>query len=633
MDIETADNENIIDCPQCSVKNPIESDICYNCGASLHEAESPPSPKRRSRIPAVIFVLFVVVAGLAYFFYHFSATRPPSTPKFSTSKERTIPKREPAPLPEKASLVKADTIVEEESIDIPVGRLRIRDIAGNLLSEMTVSVVGGGWIALPTRQTLGGYSWVLQMGSGAQQSVEGGIVNDLEQVSLWRIREDQRIDGPDLYPWSPDQPLTWMALSSQAPPERIEVMNVIPQGNFIKGGISDEINDAGVFIQERRVVGWTFVDPDPGAFLWTGEDARNLIADVRVDDYYRLSFANGREEAFVLALALGEEVSNLDRLEAFARSFRLDPRLSVEQTPDYLKSKAVISQMRLVLSRAVQDGLGGQASGHFDSEILSQAADVPLMLDVVVLTAENYGQEDAVDLIESTLETVAIKNDQDRMRLNDLHSGLYQSWLNELVEGGDTQAGWQVYERGGEQLPDDLNIYLFGVKLALADNDWETAERLLAARDYPPALSNEVRGLQSAISELKGQESKIVIRFAPGTRQIPVTASINQEAEQDFIVDTGASMVTIPFSTVRALGIVISVRNPRRKVYTASGELYAPEVVLDSVTLEGFEVNNVKALVMDLPNQPNVGLLGLNYLRRFRMDLNTDEGLLMLAPR
>jgi clan AA aspartic protease (TIGR02281 family) len=156
---------------------------------------------------------------------------------------------------------------------------------------------------------------------------------------------------------------------------------------------------------------------------------------------------------------------------------------------------------------------------------------------------------------------------------------------------------------------------------------------MLAAREYPPAMGSEVRGLQSAISELKGQASMIVIRFAPGTRQIPVTASLNRDIAQDFVVDTGASMVTIPFSTVRALGIVISVRNPRRKVYTASGELYAPEVVLDSIALEGYEVNNIKALVMDLPNQPNVGLLGLNYLRRFRMDLNSEEGLLMLAPR
>ena len=630
MDNETTSDNNIIDCPQCSVKNPIESDICYNCGVSLHE--SPTAKTSWSWIPTVVFILFV--GGLLYFFYFDpNRTSAPLSNSKTVSAEKTIPKRQPAPLPEKASFTKAGLADEAEPIDIPIGLLRIRDVVGNLLSETTVPVVGGGWIALPSRQTLGGYSWILQMDSGIQYAIEGGIVNDLEQISLWRIREDQIIDSPDLYPWSANTPLTWMALRSPDPPERIDIGAVTVQGNYIKGAVSDDINDTGVFIQNDRVVGWTFGDPEKGAFLWTGEEGRNLKADIRVDDYYRLSFANSREEELVRALALGDEYSNLDRLDAFARAFRFEPKLSSAQTPDNLKPEAVSSQMRLALSGAVQEGSGEQATDYLDADILTQVADIPLTLDVVLLTAQNDGQEEAINLMESAIETVAPKNDQERAQLNELHSGLYQSWLDELLESGDTQSGWQVYARGGQQLPDDLSIYLFGVKLALAENDWETAERLLAAKQYPPDLSNEVRALQSVISELKGLESNIVIRFAPGTRQIPVTASINQEAQQDFIVDTGASMVTIPFTTVRALGIVISVRNPRRKIYTASGELFAPEVVLDSITLEGYEVNNVRALVMDLPNQPNVGLLGLNYLRRFRMDLNTDEGLLMLAPK
>ncbi|MGD1968488.1 MAG: retropepsin-like aspartic protease [Desulfobacterales bacterium] len=630
MDNETTGNDNIIDCPQCSVKNPIESDICYNCGVSLHE---PPATKASwSWIPAVAFILFV--GGLLYFFYFDSNRTSAPPPKTKpTAADKSIPKHQPAPLPEKASFTKAGVADEAESITIPVGLLRIRDVVGNLLSETMVPVVGGGWIALPSRQTLGGYNWILQMDSGTQHAIEGGIINDLEPISLWRIREDQMIDSPDLHFWSADTQLTWMALRSPDPPERIDIGAVVAQGNFTKGAVSDDINDAGVFIQNDRVVGWTFGDSDKGAFLWNGEEGRNLKPDIRVDDYYRLSFANSREEELVRALAMGDEYSNLDRLDAFARAFRFESKLSSAQTPDYLKPEVVIGQIRLVLSRAVQEGFGEQATDYLDAEILAQTADIALTLDVVALTAQSNGQEEAIDLMESAIETVAPKNDQERVQLNELHSGLYQSWLNELLEGGDTQSGWQVYARGGQQLPDDLNIYLFGVKLALAEDDWETAEQLLAARQYPPTFSNEVRSLQSVISELKGQESKIVIRFAPGTRQIPVTASINQEASQDFIVDTGASMTTIPLSTIRALGIVISVRNPRRKIYTASGELVAPEVVLDSITLEGFEVNNVKALVMDLPNQPNVGLLGLNYLRRFRMDLNTDEGLLMLAPK
>ena len=631
MDNEPADNENIIDCPQCNIKNPIESDICYNCGAPLHV--EPTQAKSRSWAPVVIFMVFVAIAGLIYFYTKFNGTDSPLSPKRTASVEKTIPKRQPAPLPEKTSFVKAAPISEAESVNVPVGLLRINDIAGNPILEKTVPVVGGGWVAVPTRRILGGYSWALQVDTGARQTIESGIVNDLEQISLWRIRDDQNIDSPELYAWSADLPLSWMALRSLEPPERIDIGNVIAEGNFIKGTIPDDANAGGVFIQEGRVVGWTFGEPDAGAFLWTGEEGRNLIADIRVDDYYRLSFANGREEALVLALALGDEVSNLDRLDALSRAFRLEARLAVDQTPEYLKPESVISQVRLLLSRAVQEGFGVQAANYFDADILAQADDIPLMLDVVVLTAESQGQEEAIDLMESAIETVTPKNDPQRKRLNELHSGLYLSWLNELLEGGETEVGWQVYARGGEQLPDDLNIYLFGVKLALAENDWETAEQLLAAREYSSALRNEVKGLQSAISELKGQEENIVIRFAPGTRQIPVTATLNKEASQDFIVDTGASMVTIPFSTVRSLGLVISVRNPRRKVFTASGELYAPEVTLDSITLEGYEVNNVKALVMDIPNQPDVGLLGLNYLSRFRMDLNSDEGLLMLAPR
>ena len=538
-------------------------------------------------------------------------------------------------MPEKAAPVKAATAgeTEDERINLPLGLLRIKDIAGNLISEISVPVVEGGWIAVPIRLCQGGSSWTLQMGPGVELDIEGGIINDTDQISLWRIPEDQNMESPDLYPWSADSPLSWMELRSQDPPEPINVRATTRQGNFYKGSIGDGLNDPGVLIQDGRVVGWTFGDLIDGVFLWAGETGRNLNPEIRVDDYYRLTFANGREEEFVRALALGDDYSNLDRLEAFARAFRLDPRLSIGQTPEHLKPEAVISQMRLLIARSVEEGFGFQASNFFDAEVLSRADDISLMSDVVVLTAESYGLEEAVDLTENTIEDLEPKNNREQAQLFELHSGLYQNWLNVLIEGGDIQDGWQVYERGGQQLPDDLNIYLFGVKLALAEKDWQTAERLLLAKDYPPALRDQVRSLQSQISELKGQEGKIVIRFAPGTRQIPVNASLNRWTSQDFIVDTGASMTTIPFSTVRNLGIVISVRNPRRKVYTASGELYAPEVVLDSITLEGFETRNVKALVMDLPNQPDVGLLGLNFLRRFRMNLNTDEGMLMLAPK
>jgi clan AA aspartic protease (TIGR02281 family) len=634
METDSADDPKIINCPQCHIKNPIESDICYNCGASLHEDGTPAKKAGHPLLLVVIFVLFVV--GVIYFYYRSDSTPAPAPKSNLISKKKPVtPPPRQARLPEKASVVQAVTESEAdaEQINIPVGMLRIRDIAGHLISEIMVPVVGGGWVALPTRECIGGSRWVLQMSAGGRHEIEGGILNDLDQISLWRIPENQSLESPELYPWSAGKPLTWLALRSPDPPEPVEIRGIGRQGNFDKGSLPGAINDSGVFIQDGRVVGWTFGDFIDGAFLWAGDVGRNLKAEIRVDDHYRLTFANSREEEFVRALAMGDDYSNLDRLVAFTRAFRIDSRLSADRTPDYLKPEAVISQMRLLLGRAVQEGFGFQAASYFDAEVLAQADDVSLMSEVVILTAESFGLEEAVNLTENAIEDLKPKNNSETTQLNELHSGLYQNWLNALIESGDIQDAWRVYERGGQQLPDDLNIYLFGVKLALIEDDWATAERLLAAKDYPPALRDQVRSLQSQISELKGQHGKIIIRFAPGTRQIPVTASINQGVSQEFIVDTGASMVTIPFSTARILGIAISVRNPRRKVFTASGELHAPEVVLDSITLEGFETYNVKALVIDIPNQPGLGLLGLNFLRRFRMDLNTDEGLLMLAPR
>lgn len=631
MDTNLAADDKIIDCPQCGLKNPIESDICYSCGAPLHEA--PPKKAGRPWLPVVVFFFFII--GVLFFYYR------SNNPVPSPSKAKTAPADQAAATPLEARLPETDLLSEQpaesqselEQIRLPVGQVQIRDIAGKLISEIFVPLVGGGWVALPTRVVLGGYQWRLQMSSGSPYEIQGGIIGDQDKIGLWRIPDDQSLESPDLYPWSSARPLSWLELRSQEPPEPIEIEVVARQGNFITVSIPGGGIEPGVFVQDDRVVGWTFGDPIDAAFLWIGDEGRSLKAEIRVDDYYRLTFGNSREEEIVLALALGNDYSTVDRMEALVRAFRFDSRLSADQTPDYLKPEAVISQLRLLLARAVQEGFAVQAAGFFDAEVLARADDVSLLADVVILTAESYGFEEAVNLTENVIENVQPKNDQEKTQLTGFHSGLYQNWLNALLEAGNLNKAWQVYERGGQQLPDNLNIYLFGVKLALAENDWATAEQLLAAKDYPAALRDQVNVLQKQISDLKGQQGKIAIRFAPGSRLIPVTASLNQGTSQDFIVDTGASMVTIPYSTAADLGIIITVRNPRRQVFTAGGVIYAPEVVLASITLEGYEINNVRALVMDLPDRPDLGLLGLNYLSRFRMDLNTDEGILLLTPK
>jgi clan AA aspartic protease (TIGR02281 family) len=171
------------------------------------------------------------------------------------------------------------------------------------------------------------------------------------------------------------------------------------------------------------------------------------------------------------------------------------------------------------------------------------------------------------------------------------------------------------------------------VELALAEGNWQEAERLLYTARYPQSLLDRSRLLEARISRIKGEEGKIVIRFNPGAGEIPVRALVNGTVHQDFLIDTAASIVSISTSTVEALGINVSASLPRRQVATAGGVRVAPEVVLSSLELDGWTVNNIKALVLDIPKRPGVGLLGLNYLSRFRMELDDKNGVLLLKPR
>ena len=222
---------------------------------------------------------------------------------------------------------------------------------------------------------------------------------------------------------------------------------------------------------------------------------------------------------------------------------------------------------------------------------------------------------------------------QDSVLLAQFFSELYQNWIVGLYNKGSFQGAWRAYRIGSRKLPDDLGIHLLGVQLALAETNWAEAEELLAEKEYPDSMRDKVQSLRNQISELKAQEGKIIISFSPGSRHIPVSAILNRDTDLNFIVDTGASMVTIPRSTAEYLGLAVDDRNPMRRVSTAGGIRYAPEVTLSSISIGGWEVSDVKALVLDIPDQPDIGLLGLNYLQNFRMDMNTEQGVLLLEPR
>ncbi len=614
-------------CPLCQSEIAEDANFCAYCGKQIRRGRA-----GITRWAGYLVLVLLVAGGLGFYYLRQQqvALRKETTGRQRSEsvivqppERRTTPAAEP-PIP---------FARDAPSISVTVGTVVLNDITGQQMARIPAAALAGGWLALPKRICLGGYDWQFLSEGRPPTPIEEGIAADDDPVGLWRLRTGLEPDAVQLAAWRADRPLNWIPLTGADDPVAVTAVAVEQGSHFARVQLDSDIFEVGFFIQDEKVVGWTFGDLAEDGFLWIGADGSGRVADLRVDDFYRISFAGSREEELLRALTPAGDYTDLERLALLAGAFRYDSRMAPEDLRPELRPAAVFELMQELIENGINAGLAVEVADLFDAEILSRAADPALVIDVIRATAAGSGFGRAVGLLENTVELMPAIEADDLDRLKQVQAELYRRWLTNLIQARDFVTAAETFENGRGRLPDDLDIHLLGVKLALAQNDWTEAERLLAEKTYPPDLSAAVAGLRSQILDLKAQAGTIVIRFAPGSRQIPVVASLDTGVRQQFIVDTGASMVTIPSDTARELGLVISVRNPRRTIYTAGGVVTAPEVVLPSIAIDDWEVKNVKALVVDLPDELGYGLLGMNYLRRFRMDLNTDEGLLLLEPR
>ena len=89
--------------------------------------------------------------------------------------------------------------------------------------------------------------------------------------------------------------------------------------------------------------------------------------------------------------------------------------------------------------------------------------------------------------------------------------------------------------------------------------------------------------------------------------------------ETQFLVDTGASFVTLSGRTARGLDIDYQSLGRRSSAWTASEAAVAVwQIRLDSVSIGGIEVSNVEATVIP-GDQPREVLLGNSFLQHTRM--------------
>ena len=134
--------------------------------------------------------------------------------------------------------------------------------------------------------------------------------------------------------------------------------------------------------------------------------------------------------------------------------------------------------------------------------------------------------------------------------------------------------------------------------------------------------------------EVKLPPRKVSIPFERRGSIVIIPATLNNRQTVNLVVDTGASYTFISHALARDLAIDLS-RDPKTAPFhTANGVVEAPLTSLNSIMVGGMEIKNLTAAVHDTtPNSTAAGLLGLNFLSNFRMDIDTQKGLLHLEKK
>jgi len=113
---------------------------------------------------------------------------------------------------------------------------------------------------------------------------------------------------------------------------------------------------------------------------------------------------------------------------------------------------------------------------------------------------------------------------------------------------------------------------------------------------------------------------------------IPVKVKVEGENEVKKInmaLDTGATYVMLPWDIAEVLGYEPVLSKERINMITASGVEKVPLITLKAMDVLGKRAEDIKAIVHDLPQESYVdGLLGLSFLKNFRVCLDFREGVL-----
>jgi clan AA aspartic protease (TIGR02281 family) len=412
----------------------------------------------------------------------------------------------------------------------------------------------------------------------------------------------------------------------------VDITSPDRKGSFLSFPLPYEIQEIGVFTQDGHLVGWTFPDILEKGYLWAGNAGEDLAPDIQMNQFFHSVIPAWRETHFENVLNMGVRIPPARRMEAFAEGLLMNSRFSEEDVPQRLRPRSIVRQIHTLATELMNNGMEAEVAHILDEKILIEAQNLELVRDSVIARVETEDYRRAIQFLERLKKNIFERKGQGISGLSQFHAKLYKDWLRNILNKGGYYSGMVAFEEAKRVFPDDIELHLLGVEIALAEKNWARARELLQMRDYPESMRNWANELENNIQELEENEGAVTIRFNPGAKHIPVKVYLNGTHSFSFILDTGATMCSIPSSAVNRLRIDTNQATPIL-VSTAGGYAEAYVVKLKSIELEGFRVSNIEAMIIDIPGYSEYGLLGQNFLNNFQIEIDNPKGILRLKRR
>ncbi len=204
----------------------------------------------------------------------------------------------------------------------------------------------------------------------------------------------------------------------------------------------------------------------------------------------------------------------------------------------------------------------------------------------------------------------------------------------QLLDAGKHQGRLALYERLVLLEPSYSYYFIELASAQLALNRFDEAWQSLMLVASDPRVSDRAHELLSQLdsSVTFSQPTTITIPLIRRGNHFVVKAMINNKIPVQLLLDTGASMTVVKRGILESAGVRMGADVPLRQFSTVSGAAQGPVYRVDTLALGGQSVANMEIAVLELSGLDDVdGLLGMNYLKHFKLYIDQSKSVLRLS--